>query len=59
AVKNLYPKAKLAIGPTIKDGFYYDFDIDETISIDDLPKIEKEMKKNRRANTFLIHKMVG
>ena len=43
AVKNLYPNAKLAIGPTIKDGFYYDFDIDETISIDDLPKIENEM----------------
>ena len=31
AVKNLYPKAKLAIGPTIKDGFYYDFDIEQTI----------------------------
>ena len=43
AVKNLYPKAKLAIGPTIKDGFYYDFDIEQTISIDDLPKIENEM----------------
>ncbi|MDC0922813.1 threonine--tRNA ligase, partial [Gammaproteobacteria bacterium] len=37
--------AKLAIGPTIDDGFYYDFLCDQTVSIDDLPKIEKEMEK--------------
>jgi len=43
AVKNLYAGTKLAIGPTIKDGFYYDFDIEAAISIDDLPKIEAEM----------------
>ena len=45
AIKNLYPSAKLAIGPTIDDGFYYDFLCDQTVSIDDLPRIEKEMKK--------------
>ena len=45
AIKNLYPKAKLAIGPTIENGFYYDFLSDERVSIDDLPKIEKEMEK--------------
>ena len=45
AIKNLYPSAKLAIGPTIEDGFYYDFLCDQTVSIDDLPKIEKEMEK--------------
>mgnify|MGYP000894675605 FL=1 len=45
AIKNLYPSAKLAIGPTIDDGFYYDFLCDQTVSIDDLPKIEKEMEK--------------
>ena len=45
AIKNLYPKAQLAIGPTIDNGFYYDFLSPETISIDDLPKIEQEMKK--------------
>ena len=45
AIKNLYPNAKLAIGPTIDDGFYYDFLCDQTVSIDDLPKIEKEMEK--------------
>jgi len=45
AIKNLYPSAKLAIGPTIENGFYYDFLSDEKVSIDDLPKIEKEMEK--------------
>ena len=45
AIKNIYPDAKLAIGPTIENGFYYDFLTDNTISTEDLPKIEKEMKK--------------
>ena len=45
AVKNLYPKAKLAIGPTIENGFYYDFLFEDQLSVDDLPKIEKEMQK--------------
>jgi threonyl-tRNA synthetase len=44
AIKNLYPDAKLAIGPTIEDGFYYDFLPTKPVSIDDLPNIEKEMK---------------
>ena len=45
AVKNIYPDTKLAIGPTIKDGFYYDFEFSKPISPDDLEKIEKEMHK--------------
>ena len=45
AVKNLYPDTKLAIGPTIKDGFYYDFEFVKPIAPDDLDKIEKEMQK--------------
>lgn len=45
AVERLYPGAKLAIGPAIEDGFYYDFDLPTTISDEDLPKIEAEMKK--------------
>jgi threonyl-tRNA synthetase len=45
AIKNLYPLAKLAIGPTIENGFYYDFLSEEAVSIDDLPRIEKEMEK--------------
>jgi len=45
AVKNLYPESKLAIGPTIADGFYYDFDFKKAISPDDLTSIENEMRK--------------
>lgn len=46
AVQNLFPEAKLAIGPSIATGFYYDFDIpDYTLTPDDLPKIEEEMKR--------------
>ena len=45
AIKHLYPSAKLAIGPSIAEGFYYDIDFAEPISADDLTKIEDEMKK--------------
>ena len=45
AVKRLYPEAKLAIGPAIANGFYYDFDVDKAFSPEDLEKIEAEMKK--------------
>jgi len=45
AIKRIYPEAKFAIGPSIKDGFYYDFEIGSTISSEALPVIEKEMKK--------------
>ena len=55
AIKNLYPDAKLAIGPTIEDGFYYDFLPTKAISIDDLPQIEDEMK-NILSNCSQINK---
>ena len=45
AVKRLYPEAKLAIGPAIDEGFYYDFDVKKPFDNDDLAKIEAEMKK--------------
>lgn len=45
AVKSIYPNVKLAIGPTIEDGFYYDFDFKTPISKDDFDKIEAEMNK--------------
>jgi threonyl-tRNA synthetase len=45
AVKRLYPDVKLAIGPAIENGFYYDFDAPETFSPDDLAKIEAEMAR--------------
>ncbi len=45
AVKRLYPNAKLAIGPAIDNGFYYDFDLEKPFSPEELTKIEAEMKK--------------
>ena len=45
AVKRLFPEAKLAIGPAIDNGFYYDFDVEKPFSPEDLEKIEAEMKK--------------
>ncbi len=45
AILELYPNAKLGIGPVIENGFYYDFDFDQPLSVDDLPKIEQEMHK--------------
>ncbi|MFR2889332.1 threonine--tRNA ligase [Clostridium butyricum] len=50
AVKRLYKNAKLAIGPSIANGFYYDFDIDTPIIKEDLEKIEKEMNKIVKEN---------
>ncbi|MCX6347482.1 MAG: threonine--tRNA ligase, partial [Actinobacteria bacterium] len=45
AIKKIYPDAKFAIGPSIKNGFYYDFEIDKVISPEDLKIIEDEMRK--------------
>ena len=45
AVKRLFPNTKLAIGPAVDDGFYYDFDVETSFTPDDLEKIEAEMKK--------------
>ncbi|MBQ2770428.1 MAG: threonine--tRNA ligase [Clostridia bacterium] len=50
AVKHLYPEAKLAIGPAIEDGFYYDFDVETPFSTEDLAKIEKEMERIQKEN---------
>ncbi len=50
AVKNLWPDAKLAIGPAIDNGFYYDIDMEHKLSDQDLLKIQKEMKKVIQAN---------
>ena len=50
AVKRLYPDAKLAIGPAIDSGFYYDFDIEKPFTADELLKIEAEMKKIVKEN---------
>ena len=45
AIKRLYPETKLAIGPSIADGFYYDIDRETPLTSEDLEKIEAEMKK--------------
>jgi len=51
AVQRLFPNAKIAIGPNIENGFYYDFDIpDHSLSVEDLPKIEEEMKNIIKEN---------
>ena len=53
AVKRLFPDTKLAIGPSIKDGFYYDFDRETPFTEEDLSKIEAEMKKITKENLKL------
>ena len=50
AVKSIYPTVKLAIGPAIDDGFYYDFDFTTPISMEQLDKVEEEMKRIIKAN---------
>ena len=50
AIKRIWPEAKLAIGPSIDNGFYYDIDLDYKITDQDLLKIQKEMKKIQQAN---------
>ncbi|RJQ49844.1 MAG: threonine--tRNA ligase [Nitrospiraceae bacterium] len=56
AVKELFPQTKLAIGPAIPDGFYYDFDSDYTFSQEDLPLIEKKMKEIIKNDAPFIRK---
>ena len=45
AIKRLYPEAKFAIGPSIENGFYYDIDLEQRLTMEDLAKLEAEMKK--------------
>ena len=51
AVKTIFPTCKLAIGPVIENGFYYDFDFNTPITQEDFEKIEAEMQKIIKANT--------
>ena len=57
ALKNLYPQSKLAIGPTIDDGFYYDVETEQVISIDDLQKIENEMHQIIKKKSVITKKL--
>ena len=58
AVLRRIPDAKLTIGPPIRDGFYYDFDVPEPFTPDDLAEIEQEMRDSIRANTAFVEREV-
>ncbi|MCV5638766.1 threonine--tRNA ligase, partial [Escherichia coli] len=59
ALKQLYPQAKMAIGPTIDNGFYYDIDLDESLTQEDLEKIEKRMKELAKTKYEVVKKKVS
>jgi len=59
AVKRLFPQAKLGIGPPIRDGFYYDFDIDGEVLSHNLDRIEEEMRKIVREDLPFEKEMVS
>ena len=56
AIKQLYPNVKMAIGPTIDNGFYYDIDLDESITEEDLVKLEKRMTELARTGYQVVKK---
>jgi threonyl-tRNA synthetase len=59
AVKQLFPQAKLAIGPSIEEGFYYDFDLDRPFTPEDLVKIEKRMAQLAKAGSPITRKVIS
>lgn len=58
AVKEIFPEAKIAIGPAIEDGFYYDFDIDRPFTPEDLAAIEKKMSEIIKKNNLFVKRTV-
>ena len=58
ALKQLYPEAKMAIGPTIENGFYYDIDLEESLSENDLAKIELRMKELAQTKYNVVREVV-
>lgn len=59
AIKRLYKNVKLGVGPVIEGGFYYDIDMEESFTPEDLPLIEKEMKKIINENIDIVRKEVS
>jgi threonyl-tRNA synthetase len=59
AVKQLFPQARLAIGPSIEEGFYYDFDLERTLTPEDLVRIEKMMSELAKAGTPIKRKNIS
>lgn len=58
AVRDLFPDAKVAIGPSIENGFYYDFDYEPGFTEEDLAKIENRMKELVKMDLPIVRKMV-
>jgi threonyl-tRNA synthetase len=58
AVLSIFPEAKFGIGPAIEDGFYYDFDLPRSLTVDDLPVIEAKMREIVKANVPFTHEEV-
>jgi len=59
AIKQLYPEAKMAIGPTIDNGFYYDIDLEQSLTQDDVDAIEKRMKELVKTKYAVVKKKVS
>ena len=59
AVKELYPETKITIGPTIENGFYYDFDLDESFSDASLEKIEQKMRKLAKSGQKIVRNEIS
>ena len=59
AVKTLYPNAMITIGPTIKNGFYYDFDVESTFSEENLLEIEQKMKELAKSGQEIKRKEIS
>ena len=59
AIKQLWPETKMAIGPTIDHGFYYDVDLGRSITEDDLAKLEKRMKELAKTSYDVVKKKVS
>jgi len=59
AIQTMFPEAKFGIGPTIEDGFYYDFDLPRKLTPEDLPVIEARMKEIVKSNSPFVKEMVS
>ena len=59
AVLNMFPEAKLGIGPPIENGFYYDFELPRTLIPEDLPILEKKMKQIVKQNQKFVGKSLA
>ena len=59
ALKQIYPKAQMAIGPVIKDGFYYDIKIDKTLTEEDIELIESRMKSLAKTKYDVVKEVVS